>query len=144
MVVLYTGPQSACAEFDMHESNVETTERGECVRSRRCPETLGLAPMGPSNAYVLGLIPTQVIGWTSSALLLVTIAQQVWKQWKEGSSEGISPWLFIGQVAASVGFTIYSLLQRDWVFVSTNAMMVANALVGWLILRRNRRRQRRA
>ena len=90
------------------------------------------------------MILTQVLGWTSSAILLLTIAQQVWKQWREGSSEGISPWLFIGQVAASVGFTIYSLLQRDWVFVGTNAMMVANALVGWLILRRNRRRRRRA
>ena len=90
------------------------------------------------------MILTQVLGWTSSAILLLTIAQQVWKQWREGSSEGISPWLFIGQVAASVGFTVYSLLQHDWVFVGTNAMMVANALVGWLILRRNRRRRRRA
>lgn len=90
------------------------------------------------------MIPTQVLGWTSSAILLFTIAQQVWKQWSEGSSEGISPWLFIGQVAASVGFTIYSLLKRDWVFLGTNGMMVANALVGWLILRRNRRRRRQS
>jgi MtN3 and saliva related transmembrane protein len=85
----------------------------------------------------------QVIGWTSSAVLLLTIGQQVWKQWKEGSSEGISRWLFIGQLAASAGFTVYSVLQRDWVFVGTNSMMVANALVGWVILRRNRRRKQR-
>jgi MtN3 and saliva related transmembrane protein len=86
---------------------------------------------------------TQLIGWTSSALLLLTIGQQVWKQWKEGSSEGISRWLFVGQLAASAGFTVYSVLQRDWVFVGTNSMMVVNALAGWVILQRNRRRKRK-
>jgi len=113
----------------------------EALHDRAAASTSGGSP---ADAYVRGVILTQVLGWTSSAILLLTIAQQVWKQWSEGSSEGISPWLFIGQVAASVGFTIYSLLKRDWVFVGTNAMMVANALVGWLILRRNRRRRRRA
>ena len=86
---------------------------------------------------------TSLVGWASSAVLLLTIAQQVWKQWKEGASEGISKWLFVGQLAASAGFTVYSVLKRDWVFVSTNAAMVASALVGWIILRRNRRSARR-
>ncbi|MEA2654805.1 MAG: hypothetical protein QOI23_170 [Chloroflexota bacterium] len=81
----------------------------------------------------------EIIGWTSSLILFLTLSQQVWKQWKERSTAGVSRWLFVGQLAASLGFTIYSLLERDWVFVATNGAMVANALVGCLVLRRNRR-----
>lgn len=73
---------------------------------------------------------TEVIGWASSLILILTIARQVWKQWQEKTSEGVSLWLFIGQLAASTGFTIYSALVRNWVFVVTNAVMVMNALVG--------------
>ena len=73
---------------------------------------------------------TEVIGWASSLILILTIARQVWKQWQEKTSEGVSLWLFIGQLAASIGFTIYSALVRNWVFVVTNAVMVVNGLVG--------------
>lgn len=85
---------------------------------------------------------TEVIGWTSSVILLLTIGKQIHKQWEEGSSEGVSRWLFIGQMAASAGFTIYSVLVRNWVFVVTNALMVLNGLLGILIVRRHRRRER--
>jgi uncharacterized protein with PQ loop repeat len=88
--------------------------------------------------------PRQAIGWVSSALLVVTIGKQVWKQWQEGRSEGVSSWLFIGQTLASSGFTLYSVLVKDWVFVVTNALMLANGLFGQLVLARNRRRQRAA
>jgi MtN3 and saliva related transmembrane protein len=86
----------------------------------------------------------QAIGWVSSLILVITIGQQVWKQWQEGASEGVSTWLFIGQVAASVGFTFYSCLVKNWVFVVTNSLMLANGLVGGVILARNRRRKGRA
>lgn len=85
----------------------------------------------------------QAIGWLSSFILVLTIAKQVWKQWREGSSEGISKWLFLGQMAASAGFTTYSWLVRDWVFVVTNSLMLINGLLGYAILMRNRRRKRR-
>ena len=85
----------------------------------------------------------QAIGWVSSTLLVLTIGKQVWKQWREGKSEGVSLWLFIGQIAASTGFTVYSLLVEDWVFVVTNAVMLVNGLLGYLILLRNRRQNRR-
>jgi MtN3 and saliva related transmembrane protein len=81
-----------------------------------------------------------LVGWFSSAVLLATLAQQVLKQWREGSSEGVSRWLFIGQVTASAGFTIYSVLVRSWVFVVTNALIFLNALVGLAITLRHRRR----
>lgn len=85
---------------------------------------------------------TQAIGWVSSAVLVLTIAKQVWKQWQAGQSEGVSRWLFLGQIAASVGFTAYSWLVRNWVFVVTNGLMLANALVGYGIVLRHRRRGR--
>ncbi len=86
----------------------------------------------------------EVIGWFSSVVLVLTIGKQVYKQWKSGSSEGVSKWLFLGQMTASVGFTIYSWLVHNWVFVVTNALMLCNALLGWGIVRRHRRREQRA
>lgn len=83
----------------------------------------------------------QAIGWLSSFILVLTIGRQVWKQWREGATEGISTWLFVGQTVASVGFTIYSSLVGDWVFVVTNGVMSINGLLGYLILMHNRRRR---
>lgn len=85
---------------------------------------------------------TEIIGWASSLILILTIGKQVYKQWKEGSSEGVSVWLFIGQMAASLGFTIYSWLVGNMVFVVTNSVMLVNALVGFGIVMRHRRRER--
>lgn len=84
-----------------------------------------------------------VIGWLSSAILLVTIGHQVFKQWSDGTSKGVSLWLFIGQLAASIGFTIYSVLVHNWVFVVTNALMIVNGLLGYAITLRHRRREKR-
>lgn len=82
---------------------------------------------------------TDLIGWTASAILLATLARQVFTQWRERSSAGVSHWLFIGQLAASTGFLIYSWLLRNWVFVVTNAALLLTALVGQVIYRRNER-----
>jgi ABC-type methionine transport system permease subunit len=49
----------------------------------------------------------------------------------------------LGQIAASVGFTAYSWLVRNWVFVATNALMLVNALLGYAIVLRHRRRAAR-
>jgi MtN3 and saliva related transmembrane protein len=84
---------------------------------------------------------SEAIGWASSAILLLTLFTQVRKQWKSGASEGVSIWLFIGQMAASVGFAIYSWMVGNTVFVFTNSLMVLNGLAGFVILRRNRGRQ---
>ena len=84
----------------------------------------------------------EAVGWVSSLILVLTIAKQVYKQWREGSSEGVSKWLFVGQMAASLGFTIYSWLVSNWVFVVTNAVMLVNGLLGLLIVLHHRRRER--
>ena len=83
----------------------------------------------------------EAVGWASSAILVLTIGRQVFKQWNDGTSEGVSTWLFVGQMAASLGFLIYSLLVRNWVFVVTNALMVLNGLLGYAITIRHRRRE---
>ncbi|WP_437754303.1 hypothetical protein [Sorangium sp. So ce1389] len=82
----------------------------------------------------------EAIGWISSGILVLTVAKQVYKQWKTKTSEGVSKWLFIGQLAASIGFVVYSWLVENWVFVATNSLMVANALAGALIVYLQRRR----
>ena len=84
---------------------------------------------------------TEAVGWVSSFILVLTIAKQVYKQWQEDQSEGVSKWLFIGQIAASLGFTIYSWLVNNWVFVVTNSLMLLNGLAGLLIVIHHRRRQ---
>ena len=84
----------------------------------------------------------EAVGWVSSGILVLTIAKQVYKQWQEGSSEGVSKWLFVGQMAASLGFTVYSWLVSNWVFVVTNALMLCNGLLGLLIVLHHRRRGR--
>jgi uncharacterized protein with PQ loop repeat len=81
-----------------------------------------------------------ILGWTSSAILLLTIGSQIFRQWKEGSSKGVSKWLFIGQVAASAGFTIYSVLVGDKVFVFTNSLILLSAIVGVGITMHHKRR----
>jgi MtN3 and saliva related transmembrane protein len=73
---------------------------------------------------------TEAIGWASSFVLVLTIVRQIYKQWQEGSSEGVSKWLFIGQISASAGFALYSWLLRNWVFVFTNLVMLFSAIVG--------------
>ena len=87
---------------------------------------------------------TEVIGWVSSLILIITIAKQVYKQWKEGKSEGVSKFLFIGQIAASVGFAVYSYLVGNWVFIFTNSVMVLNGLAGLGINLYLRRREQKA
>jgi MtN3 and saliva related transmembrane protein len=81
-----------------------------------------------------------VIGWLSSAILVMTLAKQIATQWREGTSEGVSPWLFLGQIAASAGFILYSWRMKSWVFVVTNVLLVLNSLVGYALVIRQRRR----
>ena len=83
--------------------------------------------------------PADWIGWTSSAILLATLLRQVYVQWRERSTQGVSGWLFVGQLAASTGFLIYSWLVDNWVFVFTNSALLVTALIGQVIYRRNLR-----
>jgi uncharacterized protein with PQ loop repeat len=81
---------------------------------------------------------SELIGWSSSFILLITIAVQVRRQWQSGSNKGVSKWLFIGQLAASVGFLIFSILTGSMVFAITNAMLTLGNLCGIVIYFKNR------
>ena len=83
---------------------------------------------------------TELLGWASSLILLATLIKQVYKQWDEERTEGVSKWLFVGQLAASAGFTADSLLTGNWVFVFTTAALTINNVVGIWIYRRARRK----
>ena len=72
----------------------------------------------------------EIIGWVSSFILLLTLVKQVKKQWEDKTSEGLSKWLFIGQLAASVGFTVYSYSVSNWVFTVTNGLLTINNVIG--------------
>jgi MtN3 and saliva related transmembrane protein len=86
---------------------------------------------------------TELIGWSSAAILLLTIGRQVYTEWRDRRTEGLSRWLFVGQLAASTGFVVYSWLLGNWVFVVTNVLMLATAAIGEWIYLHNRRRERK-
>lgn len=83
--------------------------------------------------------PADWLGWAASAVLLVTLGRQVFVQWRERSSQGVSSWLFVGQVTASVGFVVYSWLVGNMVFVFTNVAILLTAVTGQGVQWRNRR-----
>jgi uncharacterized protein with PQ loop repeat len=87
---------------------------------------------------------TELIGWSAATILLLTIGRQVFTEWRDRSTRGLSKWLFVGQLAASTGFVIYSWLLSNWVFVVTNVLMLATAGIGQWIYVRNKRREESA
>ena len=86
----------------------------------------------------------ELIGWTSSAVLLLTIGRQVYTQWRTRATAGVSKWLFVGQLTASTGFTIYSVLLHNWVYTASNVLLLVTAVIGEVIYMHNRRRARGA
>ena len=88
---------------------------------------------------------TDLIGWCSTVILVLTIGRQAFTQWKERSTAGMSRWLFIGQLAASTGFVVYSYLLGNLVFVISNLFMLVIAAIGqWLYVRNKKREERRS
>lgn len=79
-----------------------------------------------------------IVGWVASALLLATLIRQVWTQARDNEAKGVSKWLFIGQIAASILFVIYSLLVGNWVFVVSNICILITAIVGQILTAKNR------
>lgn len=82
---------------------------------------------------------TNAVGWLSALVLLATLVAQIAAQWRDKSGKGVSPWLFAGQLSASLGFVVYSTLTNNVVFVVTNSLMATVALFGQYTYYRNRR-----
>jgi uncharacterized protein with PQ loop repeat len=79
---------------------------------------------------------TEIIGWASALILLLTVSSQVIQQWRTRTTAGVSHWLFIGQISASAGFVLYSVLVANWVFVATNTFLLLTAILGQVLFLR--------
>ena len=84
-------------------------------------------------------LATEIVGWISAMALLATLITQVVGQWRDRTSKGVSRWLFVGQLAASIGFICYSVLKDDTVFTVTNSLIACVAIFGQYTYYRNRR-----
>lgn len=85
---------------------------------------------------------SELIGWLASGVLVITLGYQVFNQWSSGTSEGVSPWLFVGQLVASVGFAAYSALIGNTVFIVTNSLIALSAITGMGVLFWHDKRER--
>jgi MtN3 and saliva related transmembrane protein len=74
--------------------------------------------------------PEDWLGWGASALLIVTLLHQIRTQLRSRDTKAVSPWLFAGQSAASVGFICYSAMLDNLVFIVTNSLILATAVFG--------------
>lgn len=83
------------------------------------------------------MAPADWLGWSASSILLATLVRQIRVQWRERSTDGVSGLLFAGQILASLGFTVYSWLLENWVFVVTNTAILLTAFVGQWVYQRN-------
>lgn len=92
------------------------------------------------NTVAQAMSLPEYIGWLSSLVLLGTIWVQIRKQYKEGSSRGVSWGLFIGQAVASAGFVVYSLMLGDAVFITTNSILLLSHFFGIYITYRQKTR----
>ena len=81
-----------------------------------------------------------LLGWAATLVLIATLWRQIWKQWRAEHAEGVSGWLFIGQMTASILFILYSVLLQSWVFVVTNSLILITAIAGFCMARVKRRR----
>ncbi len=81
----------------------------------------------------------ELLGWSSSVILLATLMRQVYTQWRSHATAGLSKWLFVGQCTASLGYTAYSFLLHNWVYLTSNVAILATAIVGEMLYLRNRR-----
>lgn len=86
----------------------------------------------------------ELIGWVSSLVLLLTLTRQVYTQWQSEATSGVSRWLFVGQLTASLGFATYSWLLENWVFLFTNVALLLTAIAGEVIFLRNRAKASRS
>jgi len=81
-----------------------------------------------------------ILGWAATAILIATLQRQTLKQWKSPHPEAVSSWLFIGQMSASVLFTVYSFLLGNTVFVVTNLLLLGTAILGQVLAWRRRKK----
>lgn len=86
------------------------------------------------------LLSPEPLGWIASLILLSTIGRQIWRQAHAPSVEGVSKWLFIGQMSASLLYLAYSILVKNPVFIASNAALLIAGITGQVIYLRRKKR----
>ena len=76
-----------------------------------------------------------LVGWLASAVLIAPLIRQIYKQWRSDQIQGVSRWLFIGQITASLLFILYSALVGNAVFIVSNALILATGITGYVLQR---------
>lgn len=76
-----------------------------------------------------------LVGWLASAVLIATLIRQIYKQWRSDQIQGVSRWLFIGQITASLLFILYNALVGNAVFIVSNALILATGITGYVLQR---------
>ena len=76
-----------------------------------------------------------LVGWLASSVLNATLIRQIYKQWRSDQIQGVSRWLFIGQITASLLFILYSALVGNAVFIVSNALILATGITGYVLQR---------
>jgi hypothetical protein len=71
--------------------------------------------------------------FTVSLRKLKRILKQVADRANEARGSGVSRWLFVGQISASIGFIFYSYQLHNWIFLFSNFAMLITAIVGEII-----------
>lgn len=94
--------------------------------------------MSPDDTWV------QAIGWISTLTLVPSLGHQTWKQWKERTAKGVSLSLYLGSLISSIGFTVYSWLVDNPVFVFANGLLIVNNVFGLYVQLRFRKKDERA
>ena len=85
-----------------------------------------------------------IVGWSASAILIATLFRQVHKQATRGNQQALSKWLFVGQIAASLGFIAYRWMVRNPVLLISNLLILATAVAWhWLYFRNERMHSRK-
>jgi uncharacterized protein with PQ loop repeat len=86
-----------------------------------------------------------LVGWLSSALLLVTFGSQTFMQWKEkdGKTDGYTIVFFVAAILGTAGNIAYSWMTHNLVFTLLNITLVINNVVGLVIVLRRRARKKR-
>lgn len=79
------------------------------------------------------------IGWAGSLVLIATLVRQTVTQWRADEPQGVSAWLFAGQITASLLFIAYSAVLKNMVFVVTNGLILLTAVAGQWVYWRKRR-----
>ena len=112
-------------------------------RSARRARPAPLTALGKTSMdWTSHLFSPEPLGWLASLILLSTIGRQIWRQAHAPTVEGVSKWLFIGQMAASVLYLVYSILVKNPVFIASNAALLIAGITGQVIYLRRRNRQR--